>query len=229
MLPFTFPTDPPLLEITSLCSQVKFLAGIKLELYDCCPNSCCCYTRPHKLLRECPYCKEPQFRSDVKPHKKFTYILLIPCLKAFARNQAMATKIKYRGTEHVHELGKSSDIFDSSNYQNLYRQHVEVNGRRFEHKCFDDDRDIALGLSTDGFAPFKQHKNTAWPLIIFKYSLPPEIWFHIDNILSLRVIPGPKNPVNVDSFLWPLIKELLRLVAGIQAYYILTFKVFALL
>jgi len=91
----------------------------------------------------------------------------------------------------------------------------EVNGRRFEHKYFDDECDIALGLSTDGFTPFKQRKNTAWPLIIFNYNLPSKIWFHIDNILLLRVIPGPKKPVDVDSFLWPLIKELLQLAAGI--------------
>ena len=228
MLPFAFPTDPPLPKITSLRSRVKFLAGIEPELYDCCPNSCCCYTGPHERLRECPYCKEPRFRSDGKPRKKFTYIPLIPHLEAFARNQSMATKMKYRGAEHVHEPGKSSDIFDGLNYQNLRREHVEVNGRRFEHKYFDDERDIALGLSTDGFAPFKRRKNTAWPLIIFNYNLPPEIRFHIDNILSLGVIPGPKKPVDVDSFLWPLIKELLRLAAGVRAFDILTSKVFAL-
>jgi len=127
----------------------------------------------------------------------------------------MATKMKYRSTGHVHEPGKSSDIFNGSNYRNLRREHVEVNGRRFEHRYFEDERDIALGLSTDGFAPFKRRKNTAWPLIIFNYNLPPEIHFNIDNILSLGVIPGPKKPVDVDSFLWPLIKELLRLAAGV--------------
>jgi hypothetical protein len=42
-------------------------------------------------------------------------------------------------------------------------------------KYFKDDRDMALGLSTDVFAPFKKHKLTAWPLIIFNYNLPPEI------------------------------------------------------
>jgi hypothetical protein len=101
----------------------------------------------------------------------------------------MATKMKYRGTEHVHEPGKSSDVFDGLNYQNLCREHVKVNGRIFAHKYFDDEHDIALGLSTDGL-----------PLIIFNYNLPPKIQFHIDNILSLGVIPGPKKPVDMHSY-----------------------------
>jgi hypothetical protein len=75
-----------------------------------------------------------------------SYISLIPHLKAFTHNQSIGTKMKYRGTEHVHEPDKSSDIFDGLNYQDLCREHVEVNGRRFEHKYFDDESDIALGF-----------------------------------------------------------------------------------
>ncbi len=40
---------------------------------------------------------------------------------------------------------------------------------------------------------------------------------NLDNILSLGVIPRPKKPADIDSFLWPLIQELLKLSEGVQA------------
>jgi hypothetical protein len=227
-VPYAFPSQPPLPKIGALRSRVAFLAGMKPEFYDCCPNSCCCYTGPHKDLRECPYCYEPRFRADGKPRKKFTYIPLIPRLVAFARNQKMAKDMGYRANVHAHTPGVTTDVFDGANYRHLRTQRVKLDGKVYDHKYFADNRDIALGLSTDGFAPFKRRKNTAWPLVIFNYNLPPEIRFHINNILALGVIPGPKKPVDLDSFLWPLLRELLRLATGVRAFDSLTSKLFSL-
>lgn len=121
-----------------------------------------------------------------------------------------------------------SDVFDGSNYRSLRKQQVKLQGKYLNHRYFADGHDVALGLSTDGFAPFKRRKNTAWPLIIFNYNLPPEIRFHMDNILALGVIPGPKKPVDIDSFLWPLLQELHRLATGVRAFDILTSTLFSL-
>ena len=93
--------------------------------------------------------------------------------------------------------GKTTNIYNGRKYHSLSGKKVKLDRKTFEHKYFSDPHDVALGLSTDGFAPFKQHKNTAWPLIIFNYNLPPKIHFHINNILVLGVIPGPKKPLNV--------------------------------
>ena len=79
---------------------------------------------------------------------------------------------------------------------------------------FSDPRDIALGLSTDGFGPFKKRNKTARPLIIFNYNLPPKERFRKENI----TIPGPKKPADMDSFLWPLVQELLQLEIGVSAF-----------
>ena len=64
---------------------------------------------------------------------------------------------------------------------------------------FLDPQDIALGLSTDGFGPFKHHIKTAWPIILFNYNLPPEERFQKDNIISVGIIPGLKKPGDCDS------------------------------
>jgi hypothetical protein len=227
-VPYAFPSKPPLPKIDGLRSRVAFLAGIKPEFYDCCPNSCCCYVGPHQDLQACPYCNESRFRADGKPRKRFTYIPLIPRLVAFAGNESMATKMKYRAHTHKHTVEKTTDIFDGSNYRSLFMKKVELDGKTLGHKYFEDPRDIALGLSTDGFAPFKRRKNTAWPLIVFIYNLPPELRILIDNIFSLGIIPGPKKPIDADSFLWPFVQELFRLMYGVRAFDILSSKLFSL-
>ena len=105
---------------------------------------------------------------------------------------------------------------------------AEINGKKYNYKYFSYILDITLGLSTDGFAPFKNRKSTAWPLIIFNYNLPPEIRFHIENILALGVISGPRKPVDADSFLIPLIMELDHLAEGVRAFSVLQSKILSL-
>ncbi|TFY78735.1 hypothetical protein EWM64_g5275, partial [Hericium alpestre] len=123
----------------------------------------------------------------------------------------LATEMQYRAFQHQPEPDTIKDVFDSKRYKQLCRENVVVDGTELPHKFFADPRDIALGLSTDGFAPFRRRKKTCWPLILFNYNLPPETRFHIANIISLGVIPGPKKPIDSDSFLWPFVQEALEL------------------
>ncbi len=146
------------------------------EFYDCCPNSCCCYTGAYEKLKDCPYCREKHYRVDGKPRKQFMYMPLIPCLVAFASNPDMAKQMCYR-SEHEHTPGIVTDISDGSRYRNLCAHKIHINGTAFAQRYFEDLRDIALGLSTDGFAPHKRRKSTAWPLILFNYNLPPDVRF----------------------------------------------------
>lgn len=226
-IPYAFPQNPPLPKIDSLHSRITFLSGFKPEIYHCCINSCVCYVGPHADFTQCPFCQEDRYKADGRPRQIFTYIPLIPRLIAFLANAEIATSMRYRH-EHHHQPGKTTDVFDSEHYRDLQGRRIKVNGKFLNHKYFEDSRDIALGLSTDGFAPFKNRKNTAWPLIIFLYNLPPEIRFHMSNILSLGIIPGPKKPKDADSFLWPLIRELLRLAHGVRAFDITKSELFVL-
>ncbi|THH12489.1 hypothetical protein EW146_g7643 [Bondarzewia mesenterica] len=226
-LPYAFPaSNVPSLEAAQ--SRIAFLAGFKPEIYDCCTNSCCCYIGPHEKRNRCPYCDTPRFYEDGRARKHFVYIPLIPRLRAFASSKSMATQMRYRAHEHKHVPGKISDVFDGKRYRRISRKNVIVDGKVLPFTHFGDARDVALGLSTDGFAPWRKRSKTCWPLIIFNYNLPPEIRFHIENIISLGVIPGPKKPVDMDSFAWPLVQELLQLAVGVRAFDILSGSLFAL-
>jgi hypothetical protein len=100
--------------------------------------------------------------ADGKACKKFSYIPLIPRLVAFAGNHSMATKMQYRESGHKYTPGIKTYIFNGRNYQSLHKQRIELGGKHLDQKYFADGRDVALCLSTDGFAPFKQRKDTAW-------------------------------------------------------------------
>jgi hypothetical protein len=119
-------------------------------------------------------------------------------------------------------------VFDGTNYRKLQQSYVMINGKRQSYKFFSDPRDIALGASTDGFAPFKRRNKTCWPLILFNYNLPPEIRFLIQYILCIGVIPGPNKPKDFDSFLWPAVQEFLKLKLGVSAFDATTKSLFPL-
>ena len=82
---------------------------------------------------------------------------------------------------------------------------MTIDNEELPHYFFSDARDIALGLSTDGFAPFKRKKQTKWPIILINYNLPPNVQSQIRNIILLGTIPGPKKPKDAVSYLFPTV------------------------
>jgi hypothetical protein len=200
--------------------RIGRMSELRPKIYDCCVNSCMCYVGQYADLTKCPFrtCQQPRYDSRKRPRRQFTYIPLIPRLKAFLANSAQAERMRYRA-EFDHDSGVIKDIFDGKIYRDLLGRHVQpVDGPVQRHRYFDSPTDVALGLSTDGYAPFRRRMKTAWPLLVFNYNLPPEIRFHLDNVMCLGVIPGPNKPKDFDSFLWPLVTELLELELGVEAW-----------
>jgi hypothetical protein len=214
-LSFVFPSSE-LPSWKTILSRVVFLSGIKPILYESCPNSCILYVAHNLELDTCPHCKTPRYNAAGKPRELWPYIPLIPRFKAFTTNEHMARLMSYRDKEHMNEPGRIQDVFDGQQYQALKDHQVVLNGKVLPHKHFSDGRDIALGLSTDGFSLFKRRKKSAWPLIVFNYNLAPDIRFHREHILTLGIIP--RKPLDIDSWLWPLVEELVQLELGVTAY-----------
>jgi len=119
--------------------------------------------------------------------------------------------MRYHAHEHHHTPGCMTDIFDSTSYCDLLNSKVAVDSKELPFCFFSDTRDITLGLSIDGFAPFKKQKQTTWPIILFNYNLPPDVWIHSGNIIDLGTMPGPKKPKDADSYLFPAVQELMQL------------------
>ncbi|KZT72991.1 hypothetical protein DAEQUDRAFT_684524, partial [Daedalea quercina L-15889] len=158
-LPYAFPgSSVP--STDRMRTHIAFLSGIKPVKYDCCINSCCCFVGPHAELDTCPYCREARRNSSGKARRQFSYIPIKQRLQAFAGNMHMATQMRHRAYGHQHNPNKIADIYDSSAYCSKLNQHVRIHDRMLRHTHFSDARDVALGLATDGFGPFRCRNKT---------------------------------------------------------------------
>ncbi|XP_060182239.1 uncharacterized protein LOC132611897 [Lycium barbarum] len=91
------------------------------------------------------------------------------------------------------------------------------------HRDFSKDpRNVRLGLSSDGFNPFRTMSisHSTWPIMLMNYNLPPWVCMKPEYIMLSMIIPGPSSPVNdIDVFLQPLIAELKDLwEMGVETY-----------
>jgi hypothetical protein len=161
------------------------------------------------------------------PQAIFEYLPIIPCLLAMLVSSSYARKMQYQ-SKREHDPTTITDIFDGTQYHSLLEMFITISNEELPTWYFSNLRDIALGLSSDGFGPFKRCTKTAWPIILFNYNLPPEERFLKRNIIRIGVIPGPKKPCDFDSFLWPLVQELLQLAIGVSAFNVITKTLFLL-
>lgn len=74
--------------------------------------------------------------------------------------------------------------------------------------------DPFIGLSTDGFDAFENSTYDCWPMIIMIHNLPPWTRLLVRNVVPIAFARGPKEPVRVDIFLFPFIREMNDLNAG---------------
>src|SRR6266480_975642 len=56
------------------------------------------------------------------------------------------------------------------------------------------------------------------PVIFINLNLPPDQRYKIQNIMGSTIIPGPKKPKDIDTFLHPMINELKQLNTGISCH-----------
>ena len=218
-LPIAFPgNDISSWQVTS--RHIQCLSGFKPVRYDCCPDSCVCYTGPYEKYDACPVCGKAWYKpNSTQPRSYFAYLPIIPRLRAMVANPRLAKEMRYRSQyEDESQEGIMEDIFDGDLYKSLLNKLIMVAGKNLPFHHFSDHRDIALGVSMDGVSVFKKRSKTCLPLLLFNYNLPPDTRFHMNNIIPAGIIPGPKKPVDMDSFLHPLVQELVQLEIGTTAF-----------
>jgi hypothetical protein len=168
-LPYIFPqANGELLSWKEAQSRITRLSSLMPKLYDCCINSCAAFTGPWRTLTHCPYsyCRQACFNETTgRPRKQFLYLPTTPCLVAFYANLEQNSHMPCHA-KFEHEDGITHNIFDGIQYHSLLGQLVTPIGRQLQlFRYFLDPRDAALGLSTDGYAPFKKRKKRVWPIL----------------------------------------------------------------
>ena len=196
--------------------QVERLVTFKAIAIDCCLRSCMLFFGNDSHWELCKYCGLPRYKMVRikgklvrRPVKVFNYIPLIPRLQLqYAdRERAQVLQTYHQTTEEIGPSGLLRDFWDANHYRKLSREGL-----------FDDSRDLALQLSTDGVAIVRQKNFSVWPVILLNYNLPPKERVKTRTILLLGVVPGPHHPKDMDSFLEPLLQEMALLRNGITSF-----------
>lgn len=220
-LPRAFPELSSLQSLYRTRTRVARLSGVLGVQIDCCVNSCVAFTGTIKHMEQCPYCGQDRYVGNSHQRRarcQFRYIPIIPRLRNFFHDPNMIHQLLYRAQRHA-EPGIVADIFDGTHYQKLLGKHVSVAGEELGHNFFSNASDLALGLATDGFAPFDSNQESCWPIVLFNYNLSPAIRFQLENILCVGIVPGPSQPKDINTFIEPLIQELEDLARGVPAFH----------
>src|SRR5260370_17058272 len=73
----------------------------------------------------------------------------------------------------------------------------------------------------DGFQIYKCARGgstSCTPIIAINFNVDQLDHTHLPNIIPICLIPGPKAPQDMNSFIWPLIDECKKLATGVHAY-----------
>lgn len=77
---------------------------------------------------------------------------------------------------------------------------------------FSQPHSYGLILNIDWFEPFEHSIYAVGVVFVALLNLPRDIQYNHENIIICGLIPGPKEPsLNVNSFLEPLVDDLLKL------------------
>ena len=178
----------------------------------CCADGCVAYTGRLLAAAHCPSCGKRRYNFDGEPSYSFQYIPLLPRLR-----------LQYSDTKRSQQLTSYRTSFDPSQPDNGHRNDV-FDGKWFR-ECwadgyFQDDRDLALRLTLDAIGTVKHPKKrqTVTPVVLYLLNLHPSIREDASNALTTHLIPGGFDKNFVDTWLEPLVTELLELHNGINIY-----------
>jgi hypothetical protein len=159
----------------------------------------------------------------------FCYIPLIPRLQKTFANPNITKLLSYRH-KYRSDPNSISDVFDGEHYKNLKNTVATVDGIHLPHYYFSGDDDIAFSVCLDSYLLYKRRRGgpSAMPIVLQIYNLPPEIRTHLSRLICLGVIPGPRSPKDLRSFLHPFEDECVLLARGVPTFHSIKKKIFDL-
>lgn len=185
--------------------------------YDVCIRNCFCYAADPEA-DTCPHCDTPRSPADFRDRVTYDHIPIIPRLRLrYSDAEFAETVMKYRAS--VMKLYKDTLETKKTKVTTDFWT-GQLHAEQLEAGKFDQATDMGFAFFTDGVQIFKSRVSfTVWPLALINLSLPPEVRFLDENIMIIGILPGPKGPDNLNSFLIPLYDELDALEMGVEKVY----------
>ncbi|XP_047321118.1 uncharacterized protein LOC124925192 [Impatiens glandulifera] len=184
----------------------KLVEDLRLSVtrFDICRDGCMLFWRADSELESCKFCNFPRYKENSNqrtPHNQLFYLPLAPRLQKLYASNVTVVHMTWH-SRHVTQDGMMCHPSNGEAWKTF---------DNYYPKFAKEDRNIRLGLCSDGFAPFGQFGKSysCWPVIITPYNLPPGMCMKTPYMLMSLIIPSPKSPQkNIDVYLQPLIAEL---------------------
>ena len=213
---YLLPTENAMPDLWTSAKKILRSLGLKYEIIHACPNDCMLYRGDKKDESSCSECDHPRYRPNMAsrkiPYKSMRYFPLIPRLLHSFRCSDLAELMVW------HSRNRSEDGVMRLAVDSPTNKLIETRWPEFKT----DPRHLRLGLATDGVSPYtlggKGQPYSVWPVVLTNYNIPPWCSMKRGHLMLSMVIPGPKQAVNIDVYLAPLIDELKMLWDGVPAY-----------
>ena len=190
-------------------SKILKQLGLAYDTIHVCPGSKACVLfrgEANQHLSNCPECCAERYkqvgRSRV-PIKVLGHFPLIPWLSRMFSTPLQASYMTWHA-RNLSEPGVMRHAADNAQWKH-------VNSKYMDNFAF-EDRNLRLGLATDGVNPFSVKRSTwsTWPILILNYNLLPWMTTKRHFIMLSLIIPGKKSisGEHFDIYLQPLVEEL---------------------
>ncbi|XP_075080438.1 uncharacterized protein LOC107798997 [Nicotiana tabacum] len=214
----------PLAKLPEFFNKAKNMIkdlGLHYEKIHAYPNDCMLFWNDNAKVDNCSVCGSSRWKrsnyalnntSSKVPAKVLRYFPLKPRLQRIFMCPEIAIAMRWHTNERPNDgnLRHPADGEASKDFDSLHPDFSK------------DPRNVRLGLSSDGFNPFRTMSisHSTWPVMLMNYNLSPWICMKPEYIMLSMIIPGPSSPGNdIDVYLQPLIAELKELwETGIETY-----------
>lgn len=172
--------------------------GTQTSSKTCSSQNCKC-----KLLKEVV-----SISGNVKlyPSKVYCYNSVIASLNRILLRPGIIDACE--STRKDTEQTVLQDIYQGS----IWKEFLKYNGKEFLVSSLS----YALILNVDWFQPFERFTYSVGVIYLVLLNLPRSIRYKRENVILVGVIPGPSEPsLNINSYLSPLVSELLELWTGV--------------
>lgn len=164
-------------------------------------------------LEKCPECNELRFEPHLqgsaapRPRKQFLTNPLGPQLQAAWRSPENARAMCYCKECQAKILAdlrhNGINILDGVKISEISDWTHGTEAIKASHYGIMDDNSSVLLLSLDGAQLYRSKQSDCWMYIWVLLDRGPDTRYKKKHVLIGAVIPGPKKPKNVDSFLFP--------------------------
>ncbi|XP_074322753.1 uncharacterized protein LOC141659723 [Apium graveolens] len=188
----------------------KMIRGLHMEYekIDACENDCMLFYKENRNKTHCDICTTSRYKEQKDPKKNkiprkiLRYFPLTQRLQHLFMNKKTAEDMRWHHNR-VKVDGQLCHPADGDEWKQF--------DRRFPNFS-KEIRNVRLGLSSDGFDPFRDshaREYTVWPVVVVVYNLPPSMCTKAPYMFMPLLIPGPNDPTkDLHVYLRPLIDEL---------------------